>query len=79
MGASDEERGQEAWLRLNLGLWRLWWVSGSDLELEAKRGMSEFINRQEENNKPGEDDRKLKHTGTDDEGTVSAYRWHHMV
>lgn len=29
--------------------------------------MSEFINRQEENNKPGEDDRKLKHTGT--EGT----------
>lgn len=38
MGASDEERGREAWRRLNLGLWRLWWVWGSDLELEAKRG-----------------------------------------
>lgn len=77
MGASDEERGQEAWLRPNLGLWRLWWVWRSDLELEAKRGMSEFINRQEENNKPGEDDGNLKHTGT--EGTVSAHRWHHTV
>lgn len=44
---------------------------GVRFEAGGKRGMSEIINQQGENNKPGQDEGKLKHTGTDDEAMVS--------
>lgn len=41
--ASDEQQGWEAWVGPNFGLLRLWWVWGSDSELEVERGYPKLL------------------------------------